>query len=179
MMAKESATNSRNTIWSREYGSPPARGRHRRCCMIAHHIFSQFYFQTAAFTGYGFAISRRDAPEFCDERPRLPEQRARGTPDAQRIRSPVCKSEKAHERSHHEHAGNIRRSARNGLRLASCSPRRSIALIVTVVPVEGFRSGWNGSPPNLTPASGRQDHTTWAVRDSVVVSASSASHNAP
>jgi hypothetical protein len=40
--------------------------------------------------------------------------RARGTPDARRIRSPVCKVVKAHERSHHEHAENIRRSARGG-----------------------------------------------------------------
>ena len=32
----------------------------------------------------------------------------------ERIRSPVCKSEKAHEHSRHGHAGCIRRSARNG-----------------------------------------------------------------
>ncbi len=41
--------------------------------------------------------------------------RARGTPDAQRIRSLVRKGEfLAHEQSHHESAGHIRRSARNG-----------------------------------------------------------------
>ncbi|GEM_PF-4125700 len=37
--------------------------------------------------GYSFAISRRDAPEFCGERFVLFEKRARGTPDAPGVRS--------------------------------------------------------------------------------------------
>ena len=49
-----------------------------------------------------------------------PKLRAHGTPDAKRIRSLMCKSEKAHEHSRHEHAGHIRRSARNGFNGLLC-----------------------------------------------------------
>jgi hypothetical protein len=53
------------------------------------------------------------APEFLSSL--RPDMRARGTPDARRIRSPVCKVVKAHERSRHGHAVCIRRSARGGV----------------------------------------------------------------
>jgi hypothetical protein len=72
-------------------------------------------------------------------------------PGARCARSLACKIEKAHERSHHGHTGNTRHSLRNGLRLISCSPRRS-GLFVTVA------SGMSSA--DLTPASRRQDHTT-------------------
>jgi hypothetical protein len=36
---------------------------------------------------YGFAISRRDAPELCGKRLALSFERARGTPDARCVRS--------------------------------------------------------------------------------------------
>jgi len=74
----------------------PARWR-RRLRVKRHHAPSRIpdsIFRQPLPSGYSFAISRRDAPEFCDERPRPLEQRTRRTPDAQRIRSPVCKSEK-------------------------------------------------------------------------------------
>ena len=50
---------------------------------------NDFTCQTAreAWDGYGSAISRRGAPEFCGERFALLEKRARGTPDAPCVRS--------------------------------------------------------------------------------------------
>jgi len=83
------------TITFGGYGSPPARGRHRECCAIPLHIFSRFHFQTATQSPDTVSRSRGalSRPSF-DHSIRPLRERARGTPDAQRIRSPVCKSEK-------------------------------------------------------------------------------------
>jgi hypothetical protein len=72
-------------------------------------------------------------------------------PDARRVRSRV-RSGRKHTRSHHGHAGNVRHPPRNGFNgLFRALP--------------GDRAFLPPSPPrsllleNLTPASGRQDHT--------------------
>jgi hypothetical protein len=86
------------------------------------------------------------------------ELRAHGTPDAQRIRSLACKNKfLARKHSHHEHAENIRRSARNGFRgsLRIRSPRRPIH-------ASGHRS-WRKAMC--------RDHAVWAnPRNGIVVS---------
>jgi hypothetical protein len=92
---------------------------------------------------------RADAPELLQELP----PRGRGEcrmPDAPAASCAHIGSEYAHEYSQRapESPGI---PARNGLRLISCSPRRPAFLPQSLC-------GLN--PPNLTPASGRQDHTT-------------------
>jgi hypothetical protein len=97
-------------------------------------------------TRYNSAFPRRDAPEFCVNHP-SEIQRA----GAQCARSLACKIKCAYERSHHGHTGITRHSLRNGfngflraLCVRTCLPPSS----------SGVASA------NLTPASGRQDHTT-------------------
>jgi hypothetical protein len=96
------------------------------------------------------AFSRRDAPEFCFKIPALCNQRAQGMPGARCARSRACSVVNTRV-SHHGHTGNTRHSPRNGF--------------------NGFLHALPGDraclPPsladcsaNLTPASGRQDHTT-------------------
>ncbi len=78
-------------------------------------ISPRFNFQTATFIWIQLCdLAARMRPSFAVNIPALSRLRACGTPDAQRIRSLVRKSERAHERSHHEYAEIIRRSARNG-----------------------------------------------------------------
>ena len=70
----------------------------------------------------------------------------------------------------HEHTGQLEHSGlpcAMALRLTSCSPRRA-GLVVTVV--GGIASA------NLTPASGRQDHTTSPYAQAAHVSRSSRVH---
>src|SRR5882757_8983147 len=98
-----------------------------------------------------FAISRLDSPEVCQKLPALSNQRAQGMPGAgapAAARGVVVSTRV----SHHEYAGNTRHSPRNGfngflralLGDRACLPPSSAEL----------------SSANLTPASGRQDHTT-------------------
>jgi len=101
---------------------------------------------------HGFAISRPDTPEFYPERLALRDQRAQGMPGARCARSLACEIKKAHERSHHGHTG---------------SPGIPYAMVLTVSfalsPVTGLvchRHRRKLPSANLTPASGRQDHTT-------------------
>src|SRR5256886_17710010 len=63
---------------------------------------------------------------------------------------PRTQTKKAHERSRHRFAETIRPSLRNGLRLIPRSPRRP-GFLATVA--------CGSLPADLTPASGRQDHT--------------------
>jgi hypothetical protein len=107
-------------------------------------------FQTC-FRRYDFAISRPDRPEFCQQLPALSirgrrECRASDAPAAARV---VVVNTRV---SHHGHTGYTRHSPRNGFNgflrdlpgdraFLSPSPRGC-------------------SPRCLTPASGRQDHTT-------------------
>jgi hypothetical protein len=77
-------------------------------------------------------------------------------PGARCARSLACKSESGTHASRHGHTGNTRHSPRNGLRLISRSPRGpgSFAPVALLPPSFADRSA------TLTPASGRQDHTT-------------------
>jgi hypothetical protein len=90
-------------------------------------------------------------PRLAIEFPQPSKQRAQGMPGARCTRGLVCKSV---QKGAHEHTGSAEASdipCAMALRLISCSPRRA-GLVVTVV--SGIAS------TNLTPASGRQDHTT-------------------
>ena len=111
----------------------------------------------------------------CGSRHRPPCERARGTPDARCVRSPVCKKVKAHECRRHESTGHIRRSARDGFNgLLREDPRCSTL---------GLNHRSRGlprlGPPSVRGASlgaapwrkaMRRDIAIWAVRRSVVVS---------
>jgi hypothetical protein len=99
---------------------------------------------------YSFAISPRVSREFLPERRALWYQRAQGMPGARCARSRACSVVNTRV-SHHGHTGTTRHSPRNGF--------------------NGFLRALPGDrallPPssadcsaNLTPASGRQDHTT-------------------
>jgi hypothetical protein len=73
-------------------------------------------------------------------------------PDAQCARSLVCEMEKAHKHSHHGHTGTARHSKRNGF-------TGSFVLF----PGTGLscpRHRRKSASADLTPASGRQNHTT-------------------
>jgi hypothetical protein len=73
-------------------------------------------------------------------------------PGAGRARSLVCKSKKAHKHSHHGYAGNTRHSPRNGFNgFLRALPGDRACLPPSLAGI---------NPANLTPASGRQDHTT-------------------
>ena len=113
------------------------------------------------------------------ERSALPRRGRAGMPGAGRTRSLVRKWSFWHtSRRHHGCAGSPGIPARDGLRLASCSPRWLDRWIDTV------GSGLTDRRVRLNAAFHRpldsyarfQDHTTWAVRASAVVSASAASH---
>jgi hypothetical protein len=79
--------------------------------------------------------------------------RAQGKPGARCTRSLACEMKKAHEHRHHRYSRNTRPSLRNGFNG-----------FLRALP--GDRACLPPSPPrslllkNLTPASGRQDHTT-------------------
>ena len=65
-------------------------------------------------TEYGFAISRRIAPELCQKLPALSNQRAQGMPDARCTRGLVCNVHKRVRTRAYRAAENIRHSLRNG-----------------------------------------------------------------
>jgi hypothetical protein len=73
-------------------------------------------------------------------------------PDARCTRSLACENEKAHERRHHRFTGFTQHSLRNGFNGFLRALPGDRALLPPSL--GGLR------PPNLTPASGRQDHTT-------------------
>jgi hypothetical protein len=96
-------------------------------------------------------FSRRDAPELCrDFRPR--ETEGAGKAGCPLHPQPRVRNNKAHERSHHRFAGNTRPSLRNGFNgfLRALLGDRAF---LPPSPAEHL-------PAHLTPASGRQDHTT-------------------
>jgi hypothetical protein len=102
--------------------------------------------------GHAPTLSRRDAPELCgDFRPQ--ETEGAGKAGCPLHPQPRVRIEEAHERSHHRFTGFTRPSLRNGFNG-----------FLRALP--GDRAFLPPSPPrslllkNLTPASGRQDHTT-------------------
>ena len=73
---------------------PIGVGRLWNRCQVAPDIGFEFQTAREAWNGYGVAIPRRAAPEFCEERFALLGKRARGTPDARCVRSLVCEGGK-------------------------------------------------------------------------------------
>jgi hypothetical protein len=114
--------------------------------------------------GYGFAISRRGAPEVCGKRLALVEKRARGTPDARCVRSLMRKVKSARV-SHHGRTGYIRRSARGGFvgLLRALPGSDSSAWVrhrrpMLTSPLRLKRTATH----RLDASDGHRDHTTWA-----------------
>src|SRR6266481_9509692 len=101
---------------------------------------------------YDSAISRREAPEFLQKTVRPEKQRAQGMPGAQCTHSLACEINKAHERSHHRYTG-----------INPAFPARWFYGLLRDLP--GDQACLTPSPAlliaDLTPASGRQNHTTW------------------
>jgi hypothetical protein len=98
------------------------------------------------------AFSRRDAPELCTNHARPELMRAWGMPGAHRTRSLACEINKAHERSHHRYS-----------RIHPAFPHAMVLTAYFVLsPVTGLscHRRCTDISANLTPASGRQDHTT-------------------
>jgi hypothetical protein len=120
---------------------------------------------------YTTAFSRRLAPEFCQSLP-LSENRGRRecrAPDS--ARSLVCEMKKAHKRSHHGHTG---------------TPSIPRAMVLTVSFALSSVTGLSCHrrlaklpPRDLTPASGRQDHTTSPSAGNALVSSAARVHRIP
>jgi hypothetical protein len=105
----------------------------------------------AMTTGHNFAIPRRNSPESCIS---LAQQRAQGMPGASARPQPCAQDEKAHKHSHHGQAGNARHSPRNGFNgFLRALPGEPGLLSPSQAECESILA-------DLTPASGRQDHTT-------------------
>src|SRR5258706_6984263 len=107
-----------------------------------------------------FAIPRRDAPE-----PLMnlsPPLRAWGMPGARCTRSLVCKVLVAHECSHQRSTGTPGIPARNGFNgLFRALPGDRALLPPSSADTVLSEPGWADiTSVDLTPASGRQDHTT-------------------
>jgi hypothetical protein len=100
---------------------------------------------------YDFALSRRGSRPSFAKLMSLENWRAQGKPGARCTRSLACESDKAHERSHHRFTGNTQPSLRNGFNG-----------YFVLSPVTGLFCHRRSriQPATLTPASGRQDHTT-------------------
>jgi hypothetical protein len=113
---------------------------------------TDFKFQTAACLIDTPSRSRRANPrEFCRKRPALKSEGA-GNAGRWMRPQPCVRNEKAHKHSHHGHTGNTRHSLRNGFTAYSA-----------LSPVTGLvchRRLRKLPFTDLTPASGRQDHTT-------------------
>jgi hypothetical protein len=73
-------------------------------------------------------------------------------PGARCARSLACELKKAHERSHHGHTGITRHSPRSGF--------NAYIALSSVTGLSCHRRLRKLPSANLTPASGRQDHTT-------------------
>ena len=121
---------------------PPQGGREQKISATL-----RFNFQTAASA----SRSRRAIRASFARNFRSLKQRAQGMPGARCARSLVCKNKKAHKHSHHGHTGNTRHSPRNGFNgfLRALPGDRAL---LSPSPVD--------CSTDLTPASGRQDHTT-------------------
>src|ERR1700731_1434226 len=139
-------------------------------CLPAHRL----KFQTARLHRHTPAISPRNPREFCLDVPSPGDQRAQGMPGAQCARSLVCEIKK--------HTSKV-------TTVTPETPGIPRAMVLTVSfalsPVTGLvchRHQRKLPLANLTPASGRQDHTTSPSAKSALSSlappASTASHSA-
>jgi hypothetical protein len=115
----------------------------------------------AGTTRYAPSFSRHDAPEVCKFAPPQKE-RGRTRPSKEGAGKTGCalhprsRVHVAHQENAHEHTGSaeaVRPSLRNGF-TAYFVLSPVTGFLATVIPKKGLL------PRNLTPASGRQDHTT-------------------
>ena len=147
---------------------PMGRGVWVPRCAIAH-LRSRFAWPGRR--GYGFAISRRIASEVLKEPPAL---QSRGRREDRVLAAPAVSRADCGKQNAHEHTGSaetLRPSLRNGFTayiVLSPVSRGSVATVASRI-----------LPRRLTPAYGRQDHTTspYAPAPFVIgTSASTASH---
>ena len=140
----------------------------------------RFNFQTAAhFARHTSAISPRIRASFTGNV--LPSnQRAQGMPGARSARSLAC-SVKNTRVSHHGHTGFTRHSPRNGFTAYFVlSPVTGLVCHRRQRNTECQKPGRADMPSvNLTPASGRQDHTTSPSALAPFVSAPLTAHGKP
>src|SRR5450631_1221129 len=108
---------------------------------------------------HDFAISRRDAPEVCMNLP--PPLRAWGMPGARCTRGLVCNCSDRTHTSNNEYTG-IARHPRTQWFYGLCRALPGDRAFLPPSP-RGYvlsKPGWaDATPQDLTPASGRQDHT--------------------
>jgi hypothetical protein len=100
---------------------------------------------------HNFTISRPDLPEACYRISLPSNERVQGMPGARCTRGLACKMHKKMRTRAYRFSGGIRHSLRNGFTTYSVLSS-AIGFVVTVT--------WRMIPQSLTPASGRQDHTT-------------------
>jgi hypothetical protein len=123
-------------------------------------------FQTASFVDTASRSRGALRPSFCLERPTLSDQRAQGMPGARCARS-LAWCVKNTRVSHHGHTGFTRHSLRNGFNgFLRALPGDRACLPPSLAELPSA---------NLTPASGRQDHTTSPSASAPFVSVLSAS----
>ncbi len=148
------------------------------CCTNTRHVHFPIQLSNShAHSGYSFAISRRECARGMRYVSSPSKQRACGTPDAQRIRSPVCKSEKHTSvvTTNTPKTSGVPHAMGYGLLRALPGDRSSC--FVTVVATEDVsQPGWaglSGATFANVRASGPHD---LGRPGNVVVSASSAPH---
>ncbi len=121
---------------------------------------------------YESAFSRRDPPESCFN---LPPSKHRGRRESRVRAAPAVSCAKCAQKHAHEHTGSaesIRPSLRNGFTAYSAlSP--VTGFVATVAPEK------RSLLTNLTPAPGRQDHTTSPSASAALVSRSICVHRIP
>ena len=139
------------------YPPPPTPPRHARCAW-------------REGSAHALAISPRVFARALPDSCRLaPEKGAGNAGRSMRPQSRVQDGvESAHE--HTGHTGFTRHSPRNGLRLTSCSPRRSGWFVSVARRVASI---------DLTPASRRQDHTTSPSASGALVRGAISVHRIP
>ena len=154
-------------IWSGEMPGTQALGRHRirlpgRQKQTARHPARQRLDRVAGDDNRDMASHSRGAifARAVPDHLSLDSKRAQGKPGASRTRSLMREIDKAHERSHHRFS-----------QFSPAFPARWSNGLLRALP--GDRALLPPSPAknpaSLTPASGRQDHTTFAVRFSAFV----------
>jgi hypothetical protein len=90
----------------------------------------------------------------------LREQRAQGMPGVRCTRGLACEMKSTRD-SHHRFTGSVRHSLRDGFTAYSAlSPVIGLSCHRRLAVSGGSAQGPTSPPPNLTPASGCQDHTT-------------------
>jgi len=100
----------------------------------------------------GYAFSQRAMRPSCASILRLRETKGAGNAGRSMRPQPRVQNEKSTRASHHGHTGITRHSPRNGF--------TAYSVLSPVTGLSCHRRLAKNLPRNLTPASGRQDHTT-------------------